>query len=226
MSFERAASAAIAVLLAACAHHAPPEHATTVVSPPRSVVAERADARLADSALRLQSLLLEIQDGSGSLEVGGGTPLPEFELVAPSGVRYSSRELVGKKPFVAVFFATWCDYCQGELKAVERAFREVGPLPVIPVSADGPETWQRVPAYLASFGIHEAPVRATDYRRFFSAYNPSDSLPSLTIVGRGGALVDYIHGYDPAHGQRLLTSLRQAKTVAPLTWPSLDASNL
>lgn len=221
MSFERAASAAVAALLAACAHTAPPER-VKAASRTSSGPSGQAEAPFAQNAVRLQLLLQQIQNGAG---VTGTARVPDFELEAPGGARYSSRQWVGKKPFVAVFFATWCDYCQGELRAVQRAFQQVGAMPVIPVSADGPETWASVPAYLAAFGIYDAPVRATDYRRFFAEYNPSDSLPSLAIVGQNGALVDYIHGYDPAHGERLLASLRQAKTVAPLVWPSLDASH-
>jgi thiol-disulfide isomerase/thioredoxin len=152
--------------------------------------------------------------------------VPDFEVYAVGGVRYSSQLLVGKQPFVAVFFATWCDYCQGELKTIERAFHEIGPMPVIPVSVDGPETWGQVPAYLASFGIHAPAVRASHYRRFAATYNPADILPSVAIVGRNGALVDYLHGYDPAHAERLLASLRHAKAVPPLPPGELTASNL
>ncbi len=149
---------------------------------------------------------------------------PDFEVFAQGGVRYSSKALVGKQPFVAVFFATWCDYCQGELLTMQRALHEVGPIPVIPVSLDGPETWDKVPAYLASFGIHAPAVRASHYRRFAATYNPADILPSVAIVGRNGALVDYLRGYDPAQAERLLSSLRHAKSVAPLALPELEAA--
>ena len=141
---------------------------------------------------------------------------PDFEVFAPGGVRYSSQALVGKQAFVAVFFATWCDYCQGELQTMQRAFRLIGPMSVIPVSVDGPETWAKVPAYLASFGISAPAVRASHYRRFAATYNPADILPSVVIVGRDGRLVDYLHGYDPAHAERLLASLRFAKGMPPL----------
>jgi thiol-disulfide isomerase/thioredoxin len=150
---------------------------------------------------------------------------PDFEVFAPGGVRYSSRQLVGKQPFVAVFFATWCGYCEGELKTMQRAFQQIGPMPVIPVSVDGPETWDQVPAYLASFGIHAPAVRAYHYRRFAAAYNPADILPSVVIVGGNGALVDYLHGYDPAHERRLLASLRQAKAAPPLPQNERSAQN-
>lgn len=218
MSFERAAAAAFAVLSAACARHVPPEHATTP-SPPAPLASVAKPASLAPSVVPLELLLRDIQ-GTGT------TRVPEFELATDGGRVYASRDLVGKRPFVALFFATWCDFCQGELRAVARALAQVGPIPVIPVSADGPETWDKVPAYLAAFGIYAAPVRATDHRRFFSVYNPSDTLPSLAIVGQSGVLVDYIYGYDPANAERLVASLRQAKSVAPLTWPGSGQSFL
>lgn len=152
--------------------------------------------------------------------------VPDFEVFAHGGVRYSSKALVGKQPFIAVFFATWCDYCQGELKTIERAFQQTGPVPLIPVSLDGPETWSQVPAYLASFGIHAPAVRANHYRRFAATYNPANILPSVAVVGRNGALVDYLDGYDPAHESRLLASLRYAKAVPPLPPAELNARNL
>ncbi|MES1183742.1 MAG: hypothetical protein ABUL60_07990 [Myxococcales bacterium] len=149
--------------------------------------------------------------------------VPDFEVYAVGGVRYSSKALVGKQPFIAVFFATWCDYCQGELKTIAVALERTGPMPVIPVSVDGPDTWDKVPAYLASFGIRAPAVRASHYKRFAATYNPADILPSVAIVGRDGALVDYLHGYDPAHADRLLASLRHAKAVPPLPSNELNA---
>jgi len=149
---------------------------------------------------------------------------PDFEVYAQGGVRYSSKALLGKQPFVAVFFATWCDYCQGELSTMQRALQRIGPMPVIPVSVDGPETWAKVPGYLASFGIHAPAVRASHYPRFALTYNPADILPSVAIVGRNGAIVDYLRGYDPRQANRLLASLRQAQLAPPLA-PELEAAN-
>lgn len=227
MSFVRAAATALAFCMLGCAA-AQPQHARPAPATP----AVRDDLRLSESARRLQLLLSQLQVMSGDAEtldalrvVGmDAGPVPEFELVAGAR-RYSSKELVGKRPFVAVFFATWCDYCQGELRAMQQAFRQTGgPIAVIPVSVDGPETWHKVPAYLASFGIHEPAVRASDYPLFAISYNPVDVLPSLVVVGRNGSLVDYLHGYHPAHADRLLSSLRAAKTTGPLTLPQLSAA--
>jgi thiol-disulfide isomerase/thioredoxin len=145
------------------------------------------------------------------------TEVPDFELLTPSGTKYYSREMIGQRPFLTVFFATWCDYCQDELKAMQGAIAKAGALEmqIIPVSVDGPETWNQVPDYLARFGIHDAAVRANDYPRFAHAYDPFNTVPLLTIVGRNGTLVDCLVGYDPAHAERLVSSLKLARSTTP-----------
>jgi hypothetical protein len=59
-------------------------------------------------------------------------------------------------------------------------------------------------------------VFAGHYRRFAVTYNPADILPSVAIVGRNGALVDYLHGYDPAHADRLLARFGHYEFVTPI----------
>jgi thiol-disulfide isomerase/thioredoxin len=234
MSLQRVAIAALAVLFAGCSqHYARSEHATTTPPPGRAAAQRAARAQLAENTRRLQQLLNQSGTASRELEaldslriVGMDEgPVPDFELLAAGGGHYSSRELVGQHAFVVLFFATWCDYCDVELKSVQHALKETGPIRVIPVSADGPETWAKVPGYLARFGIRDHAVRAHEYPRFSLSYDPFDTVPLLVIVGRNGGLVDCLVGYDPAHAKRLLSSLRLAKTIGPLSKPQFDAAN-
>jgi thiol-disulfide isomerase/thioredoxin len=228
MTIERAGQLAAFALLTACSQH------HTAEAPPRTrqQASDSANARLLMNVHRLQQLLNQARSPSTQEGAFGDLPIvgmddgavPEFELAAPGGVLYSSKALVGQQAFVTVFFATWCDYCQVELKAMQQAFAKTGPLPVIPVSVDGPDTWQRVPGYLAAFGIHERAVRASDYPRFAASYDPFDTVPLLVIVGRNGGLVDCLVGYDPAHAERLVDSLKLAKMVGPLARPQTSAS--
>lgn len=189
-----------------------------------------ANRQLLANVRRLQQLLGQAQvtsrqlDGFRDLQIVGmdSGAVPYFELATPSGERYSSHALVGQQPFVTVFFATWCDYCQVELAAMQRAMAKTGPIRIIPVAVDGPDTWNKVPSYLASFGIHDSPVRATDYPRFAASYNPFDTVPLLVIVGRHGGLVDCLVGYDPAHADRLVTSLELAQSVSQGPQPQIS----
>jgi hypothetical protein len=82
-----------------------------------------------------------------------------------------------------------------------------------------------VPSYLASFGIHDSAVRASEYPRFAASYDPFDTVPLLVIVGRNGGLVDCLVGYDPAHAERLVSSIKLAQTVGPLSRPQVSAQN-
>jgi thiol-disulfide isomerase/thioredoxin len=180
---------------------------------------------VADRARRLDLLLEQLRvhsrdaEALSSLRIVGRDEgrVPDFELRAAGGEPYSSMALVGRQPFVTVFFATWCDYCRDQLQSLARALDQVGPMVVIPVSADGAETWDRVPGYLASFGLYQPVVRAHEYPKFSISYDPFDTVPVLVIVGRNGELVDYHLGYDPADAARLVASLRLAKTAGPLS---------
>jgi hypothetical protein len=104
---------------------------------------------------------------------------------------------------------------------MQRAFVETGPMSIIPVSVDGPETWPAVRQYLEQYGIAEPAVRAADYPFFAFSYNPFETVPLVVIVGRNGGLADYQLGFDSAQESRLQDSLRLAKTVGPLASPRL-----
>lgn len=221
MTIERCAFAALAVVLAGCGQHAPPPADAGAAHHDPHLTRALANAQLLANVQRLQQLLDQAQMASHQLDafrdlqiVGMDSgEVPSFELTAPNGAQYSSQSLVGQQPFVTVFFATWCDYCQVELKAMQAALAKTGPMRIIPVSVDGPETWSKVPSYLASFGIHDSAVRASDYPRFSASYDPFDTVPLLVIVGRHGGLVDCLVGYDPAHAERLVASLQLARDV-------------
>lgn len=231
---ERAALAVLAMAFCGCMQQAPQSSGTPAArEAERAAARQAARAQVAQSAKRLELLLGRAGDASRDAEalkplriVGMDEgPVPDFELLAPGGGQYSSKRLVGQQPFVTVFFATWCDYCGVQLKALERALTQVGPMLVIPVSADGSETWGQVAGYLASYGIRQPAVRAREYPLFSVSYDPFDTVPVLVIVGRNGALVDYHLGYDPAHAERLVASLRLAKAAAPLAaTAALDAT--
>ena len=212
---ERVALSVFVVGLVACSHREP----RATAPEPHVGARERELSRLqvAQRARRLELRLTHDEafaaaDAQPFRLVGADDgPVPGFDLATPSGARYRSQELVGREAFVTVFFATWCDYCSVELDLLARAIDEVGPMLVIPVSADDGDTWHRVPEYLAKHGIRQPAVRAKDYPRFSVAYDPFDTVPVVVIVGRDGGLVDYHLGYDPAYASRLTASLRLAQ---------------
>jgi hypothetical protein len=147
-------------------------------------------------------------------------PVPDFVVRTTNGTEFNSTELVGQQPFVVAFFATWCKPCGRKLQSLRHALSESGPMLVIPVSVDGPETIDEVEAYLGAKGLDGPAVVASDYPAFAFSYDPFDTVPLLVIVGRNGGLVDYQLGEESEQDQRLVASLRLAQVIAPLAEPS------
>jgi hypothetical protein len=147
-------------------------------------------------------------------------PVPAFVVQTADGTELDLAERIGHEAFVVAFFATWCEACERKLRSLTRALRECGPILLVPVSVDGPETRDRVGEYLRSVGISESPVLASDFPLFAFSYNAFDTVPLLVIVGQNGGLVDYQLGYEIEHERRLVGSLRWAQDIAPLAAPT------
>lgn len=149
--------------------------------------------------------------------------VPAFRVRTTKGVPVDSQDLVGKRAFVVVFFATWCDVCEMKLPVLSRALDVVGGhIPVIGVSVDEPDTWHAVGDYVERVGFRHPTVRGSDFPRFSTAYDPLSTVPAVAIVGRNGYLVDYQLGYGPSHPRRLLLALKVARDM-PADAPPLLA---
>lgn len=150
-------------------------------------------------------------------------PVPRFDVRSSDGRRFDSARLVGHQPFVVIFFATWCPVCENKLPLVKKALDRLGPLTVILVSADDPDTFERVPAYLRRHGLERLPVvRGTDYPAFAVSYDPFSRVPLVVVVGRNGGLVDFQMGITTDDTQRLIKAVELARTIGPLR-PVRDA---
>jgi peroxiredoxin len=142
-------------------------------------------------------------------------PVPKFRLRAADGKMLDSAELEGK-PFVVVFFATWCQMCAMKLPLLRAALESVGPVATIGVSVDEPETWPQASAFLRENGLRFPLVRAAEFPRFSLAYNPFSLVPLVVVVGRNGGLVDYQMGYAPSDRERFIAAVKLARTIGPL----------
>jgi thiol-disulfide isomerase/thioredoxin len=113
-----------------------------------------------------------------------------------------------------VFFATWCGVCEMKLPVLARALEVVGgDIAVVSVSVDEPSSFHLVDGYLERVGFDHPTVRATDFPRFATAYDPLATVPAVAVVGQNGFLVDYQLGYGPSHPRRLLLALRVARDI-------------
>lgn len=143
--------------------------------------------------------------------------VPDFVVASKSCQVFDSNDLVGKQPFVLVFFASWCNVCEHKMPALRQALMErAGELTPIFISLDEPEAWQDTEAFLERYGIRPgAAVAGRDFLGFSLGYNPFRSVPVVVIVGRSGVVVDVQIGVREDDEQRLALALDAAIEESP-----------
>jgi hypothetical protein len=155
---------------------------------------------------------LERWEISGAFEraISYGETVPEFQLVdfeRPD----SLQELVGKDAFVVVFFATWCELCVKKIDTVQIATARVPGARLLFVSVDDEATKSHVAGLMRERRLEDVPVvDGLENRAFLASYNPTNSLPQVTIVGRAGDLVASQIGLQSGDGIRLEGALELA----------------
>lgn len=143
--------------------------------------------------------------------------VPEFLVASESCEIYDSRELVGKQPFVIVFFASWCSVCEYKMPLLRQALDERGAkLTTVFVSLDDASGWTQTREFLARHGVvPTSAVAGRDFLGFSLGYNPFRSVPVVVVVGRSGRVVDVQVGVREGDASRLLQALDAAIEEAP-----------
>lgn len=169
--------------------------------------ASHSDSREIDLTFALSGNAVE-----PSRSIDAEHPVPPFRIETTEGDVLDSSELVGQRPFMLVYFATWCGVCRTTLPMVQFVLDHYDPdIEVYGVVMDDANTWDRVPAYLEKYDIDYDLVQAERFPRFAAAYSPSGIVPAVTVVGRRGFLVHYQHGYSRQHFPRLVEALASAE---------------
>jgi thiol-disulfide isomerase/thioredoxin len=143
--------------------------------------------------------------------------VPDFFLATEGCEIIDSRELVGKEPFVVVFFASWCSVCEHKMPAIQRAVaarnREIRALFVSLDDADG---WDATREFLSRHGLSPgSAVAGRDFVGFSLGYNPFRSVPVVVVVGRSGRVVDVQIGVRRGDDGRLIKALDLAIEEPP-----------
>jgi thiol-disulfide isomerase/thioredoxin len=131
--------------------------------------------------------------------------VPDFLLASERCEIFDSRQLVGKQPFVVVFFASWCSVCEHKMPLIRHALEERGDeITPLFVSLDDAEGWADTEQFLARNGlVPTSAVAGRDYLGFSLGYNPFRSVPVVVVVGRSGHVVDVQVGVRDGDGDRL-----------------------
>jgi peroxiredoxin len=146
---------------------------------------------------------------------------PAFDVVATDGTTFDSKSLVGRKPFVVVFFATWCHVCELKLPEAAALLRDAAPLEVIGVTLDDPHDYASVPEFTRRLSFSFPVVHGDDFPRFALAYDPMQTVPVVAVVGPNGYLVDYQIGYSVTHRARLAAAIDVIRRMPPDAPPFL-----
>jgi peroxiredoxin len=209
-------SIALSVLALGCTTKAPAQPA-----PPKAADSEEVDtARVPQGSPPPEP---QPQDRTGprdrdELEViRPGHVVPAFKLTAEDGTVLDSEELVGHRPFVMVFFASWCRVCERKLPDVRKALENAGKdILIIGVALDNPDTWKEVADYVKRHDIEDFKlVNGQANRDFARAYNPFGSVPVVEVIDRGGVIAELQRGYKTSHRDELIAALELVGKTAP-----------
>jgi thiol-disulfide isomerase/thioredoxin len=135
--------------------------------------------------------------------------VPDFLLASQGCQIFDSTDLVGKRPFVVVFFASWCEVCEQKMPLIRRVLGERGDdVTSVFVSLDAPTEWSGTEAFLARNGlVPTSAVAGRDYLAFSLGYDPFRSVPVVVVVGRSGRVVDVQVGVRDGDANRLEEAL-------------------
>jgi hypothetical protein len=144
--------------------------------------------------------------------------VPDFLLATEACEVLDSRELVGRVPFVVVFFASWCSVCEHRIPLLREALRrrdgQIKPLWV--TLDDASDEWRATHEFLERHEL--APTGAVagrDFLGFSLGYNPFRSVPVVVVVGRSGRVVTVQIGVREGDDAELEQALDDAIDEAP-----------
>jgi thiol-disulfide isomerase/thioredoxin len=142
--------------------------------------------------------------------------VPAFDVTTVDCKNLRSGEMIGKRPFVLVFFSSWCKVCERKMPSVRAAAAALGnQVDFIGVSLDEDETWKDVSPFVERHGLAFPIVRGSHYRSFSLGYDPFGSIPVIVVVGRDGVVVDLQVGYSPFDYNRLVGAAALAERTSP-----------
>lgn len=125
-------------------------------------------------------------------EIAPDERVPEFLLATEACQIFDSRDLVGKQPFVVVFFASWCSVCEHRVPLLRDALRErAGEVVPLWISLDdAADGWSETDAFLERHALaRQSAVAGREFLGFSFGYNPFRSVPVVVVVGRSGRVV-------------------------------------
>jgi cytochrome c biogenesis protein CcmG, thiol:disulfide interchange protein DsbE len=113
----------------------------------------------------------------------GDTP-PAFETVRLDGTRVQFPGDFAGKPVVIRFWADWCKYCEGEMKAIETVFQRHKAAGIEVLAVNAGQDRATATAFVGKLGI-SYPALLDEEAKIAKRYGVT-GLPTTYFVGRDG----------------------------------------
>ncbi len=119
-----------------------------------------------------------------------------FELPTVRGGELDFAEILGKKPVVLVFWASWCGPCLQEAPHLQALHEELGDrVAVVSVAIDDASTRKKLPAVVRKLGL-TYPVALDTDGAVFARYAAGSSVPLTLVLDGNGSLVERRLNYE------------------------------
>ena len=140
--------------------------------------------------LLLTSLLVACDGGAPNLNTGAGAPA--FSALRLGGSAINFPDDFRNKPVIIRFWADWCRYCEGEMKAIERVYqRQRGKgLQVLAVNAG--QDKESVAAFIKKIGVSYTVL--LDEKSAIARQYGVTGLPTTYFVGVDGIIKSKVVG--------------------------------
>lgn len=134
-----------------------------------------------------------------------------FSLDRLDGERFDVGQILGQKPIILTFWATWCVPCRIEhphLQKLYEKYREDG-LEVVAVSVDEAGNTAKVRAHANRLGLKFVILLDPD-SRISRIYNSAKTFPMTYLIAADGTVRATYSGFSPGDEVKLEADLRAA----------------
>ncbi len=138
-----------------------------------------------------------------------GPPAPQFHLTRIKGGSFSSVKLKDHVVLLA-FWASWCEPCKAELRALQTLFRkyESKGFTIVGINTDESRNKSRVRSLARSLKVH-FPMLIDPENAHLAKINPALEIPYTVLVDKKGRIRMKKQGYLPGDEHKLEPMIEQ-----------------
>ena len=154
----------------------------------------------------LAALALTACDEGNTNRLNTGDIAPAFAASSLGAVPFKFPDDLRGKPVVIRFWADWCRFCEGEMKAIERVWQRHKDQGLMVIAVNAGQNRQDVAAFISKIGVTYPAL--LDEKAAISRQYGVVALPTTYFVGADGRIRGKVLGEaDEATFERLTVDL-------------------